>query len=62
MAEGREEKEFQQFDWWRARVCPLGLHMGGRRPKENALQNATLFESFGSKSFFSQPRVWARQE
>jgi hypothetical protein len=65
MAEGREEKEFQQFNWWRAKVCPLGLHMGGRRTKENALQNAymaALFESFDAKSFSSRPRVWARQE
>jgi hypothetical protein len=26
MAEGQEEKEFQQFDWWRTKFCPLGLH------------------------------------
>jgi hypothetical protein len=65
MAKGREDKEFQQFDWWRAEVCPLGLHARGRRPKENALESAymaALFERFGAKSFSSQLRVWARQE
>jgi hypothetical protein len=63
MAEGRKEKEFQQFDYWIAKVCPLGLHTGGRRAKENAFQNAYMVafvESFGVKSFSSWPRVWAR--
>jgi hypothetical protein len=56
MAEGRKEKEFQQFDYWIAKVCPLGLHTGGRRAKENAFQNAYMVafvESFGVKSFSS---------
>ena len=26
MSVGREVKEIQQFDWWRARGQPLGLH------------------------------------
>jgi hypothetical protein len=63
MAVGQEEKEFQQFDWWKAKVCPLvGLHIGGCRPKENTLQYAymvVLFESFGAKSFSSLPRACA---
>jgi hypothetical protein len=35
MAEGGEEKEFQQFDWWRVKVCPLGLYMGGQSKGEH---------------------------
>jgi hypothetical protein len=26
----REDKGFQQFDWWRAKVCSLGLHTRGQ--------------------------------
>jgi hypothetical protein len=61
MAEGRKEKKFEH-DWWRAKVCPLGFHIGGRPPKENTLQNAymtTLFETFGTKSFSSRLRVFS---
>jgi hypothetical protein len=63
MVEDQEEKEFQQFDWWRTKVCPLGLHTRHHCPNESTLQNAymaILLESFGTKNFTSQPRVWAR--
>jgi hypothetical protein len=45
MAEGWEEKEFHQFDWWRAKFCPLCLHTGGHCPKENASKMPT-WQSF----------------
>ena len=51
MVENQEEKGFQQFDWWKAKVCPLGLHTGCRCSNENILQNAymaTLLENFGT--------------
>jgi hypothetical protein len=60
MVEDQEEKEFQQFDWWRTKVCPLGLHTRHHCPNESTLQNAymaILLESFGTKNFTSQTMV-----
>jgi hypothetical protein len=40
-----------------SKVCPLGLHMRGHQPKDNALLNvyiATIFVSFGSKNLFGR--------
>jgi hypothetical protein len=57
MVEDQVEKEFQQFDWWRAKVCLLDLYTRGHCPKENTLQiayMAVLFENFGTKSSSSQ--------
>jgi hypothetical protein len=65
IADHQEKKEFQQFDWWRVKVCPLALHIGGQSSKDNTLQNAYMvafFVSFGAKSFSSQQKFRARQE
>ena len=43
---GREVKELQQFDWWRARVWPLGLHTSAQSPKVKGLQNAYMISTF----------------
>jgi hypothetical protein len=43
-------------NWWRAKICPLGLHTIGQLPKENSLQNAYMaafFVSFSAKSLFN---------
>jgi hypothetical protein len=47
-----EDKGFQHFDSSRMKVCHLGLHIKGQKPKNNALQStymAALFVSFGAK-------------
>jgi hypothetical protein len=52
MAVGLKDKAFQQFDWWREKVCPLGLHIEG-----NNLQNAyiaALFVISNAKSLFGR--------
>jgi hypothetical protein len=44
-----------QCDWWRAKVCPHGLHTKGQRPTDKALQNAYIaafFVGLGAKSLF----------
>jgi hypothetical protein len=44
-----EDKGFQQFDWSRGKVCPLGLYTRSQWPNNNALQNTymgALFVSF----------------
>jgi hypothetical protein len=46
--------QISQFDWWRAKVCPLSLHTKGQWPTDNGLQNVymtTLSWSFGEKRF-----------
>jgi hypothetical protein len=50
---GREDKGYQQVDWSRVKVCPLGLHNRSKQPKDNSFQNAymaILFVSFGTNS------------
>jgi hypothetical protein len=50
---GWADKGFEQFDWWRIKICPLGLYTRGQRPIDKGLQNAykaALFGSFVVKS------------
>jgi hypothetical protein len=56
MVVSQEDKEFQQFDQSRAKVCPLSLHTKGQQPKDNVCQNAfviAVFVRFGVKSLAS---------
>ena len=53
MSIGQEVKKIQQFDWWRARGQPLGLHTSGQTPKVKGLQSTYMgvfFDTFGAKS------------
>ena len=38
---GQEVKDIQQFDWWRARVRPLGLYARGVQSKRGGHGNPT---------------------
>jgi hypothetical protein len=48
MAVGQEDNKFQQFDWWRAKVCLLGLHTKDQKPPK--CLGGSTFVSFGTKS------------
>jgi hypothetical protein len=48
-------KEFEQCDWWRAKVYPPGLHTRGQCSKDDTFQNAymaILLVTFSTKSLF----------
>ena len=54
---GWEDKRFLQFDWWRRKVCLLGLYTKGHRSKDKTLRNAymeALFVSFGAKNLVGE--------
>ena len=58
---GQEVEEIQQFDWWRVRVQPLGLHTSAQSSKVKGLHNAymaTLVGTFGAKSLDSWQEFW----
>jgi hypothetical protein len=55
MVVGLADKGFQQCDWWKTKVCALGLYTRGQQLKDNALQNVyleALFVIFVAKNLF----------
>jgi hypothetical protein len=46
MAIGREDKGFQQFDWWRVIVCLFNFHTRGQQPPK-CLHGSTFWEFWG---------------
>ena len=50
----QEVKEIKQFDWWRARVRPLGLHTSAQSPKVKGFQSAYMAILLA----LLVPRIW----
>jgi hypothetical protein len=54
---GREDKGFQQFDWWRVKICPLGHYIKGHSANDNGFQNANTFCEFWPQGFVQWKKV-----
>jgi hypothetical protein len=53
MAVKQEDKGFHQFDWSRAKICPLGLHIRGLSKR---LHINTSFVNFGAKNLAGEQK------
>jgi hypothetical protein len=54
----QEDKRFQQFEWSRIKVCPLGFHTKGQWSRDNALQNAYMVALYVNSSAKSLSGRW----